>query len=104
MNTQATSPQGVAPNRAAPRGFVSPAFSLVLITATLAGCASLPKPSPEWSERHPVDTSNTLWARSLAPSAEPPGFSAIGLLRYGHDALSARLALADTAESCLDLQ
>lgn len=71
----------------------------------LTGCGSLPKPRPEWSERQPVDTQGTTWARTVAPLAsEHPGSSGVALLRYGLDALSARLALIDTAERTLDLQ
>jgi cardiolipin synthase C len=81
-------------------------FGLLLAVAgLLTGCVSLPKPTPEWSERHPVDTQNTAWARAVAPAAAAhPDMSGIQLLPYGLDALSARLALADTAERCLDVQ
>jgi putative cardiolipin synthase len=48
---------------------------------------------------------NTAWARTLAPAlAEHQGLSGVQLLPHGLDALSARLALADTAERCLDVQ
>ncbi|MDB6068257.1 MAG: phospholipase D/Transphosphatidylase [Pedosphaera sp.] len=71
----------------------------------LTGCGSLPKPRPEWSERRPVDTQGTTWAQTVAPqAAEHPGSSGVELVRYGLDALSARLALIDTAERTLDLQ
>ncbi len=82
-----------------------PWFGLLLIIAALTGCASLPKPNPEWSVRHPLETTNTAWARSVAPAASAhQGASGVELLRYGQDALSARLALVDTAERTLDLQ
>src|SRR5437879_6387461 len=78
---------------------------LLAAIACLTGCGSLPKPRPEWSERRPVDTQATAWARTVAPLAsEHPGASGVELLRYGLDALSARLALIDTAERTLDLQ
>jgi putative cardiolipin synthase len=65
----------------------------------------LPKPNPAWNERRTVDTENTSWARALAPDvAEHPGAAGIQLLLHGHDALWARMALADTAERCLDIQ
>jgi putative cardiolipin synthase len=71
----------------------------------LAGCASLPTPSADWSKPQPIDTSKTSWARALAqPVAEHPGASGVQLLRHGLDALSARLVLADTAERSLDVQ
>lgn len=81
-------------------------LGMLLVTiACLTGCGSLPKPRPEWSERRPVDTQGTTWARTVAPlAAEHPGTSGVALLRYGLDALSARLALIDTAGRTLDLQ
>jgi cardiolipin synthase C len=75
------------------------------IIVCLTGCGSLPKPRPEWSERRPVDTQVTTWAQTVATqAAEHPGYSGVELVRYGLDALSARLALIDTAERTLDLQ
>jgi len=87
------------------RSSASPYLPFLLLAVFLTGCASLPKPQPEWSIRHPVETTNTTWARTLASAAaEHPGSSGIELLPYGFDALAARLALADTAERTLDLQ
>jgi cardiolipin synthase C len=84
---------------------ILPVLGIVLGVACVTGCTSLPKPSPEWSVRRTVDTENTTWARAVAPAAAAhPGASGIQLLQYGLDALSARLALADTAERCLDVQ
>src|SRR5581483_1039395 len=78
---------------------------LLAAMVCLTGCGSLPKAQPEWSERRPVDTQGATWARTVAPlAAEHPGSSGVALLRYGFDALSARLALIDTAERTLDLQ
>ena len=80
-------------------------FGLFLVAAGLTGCGSLPKPAPNWSVRHPVDTTNTAWAHALGPAmVSHQGLSGIELLQYGQDALSARLALADTAERSLDMQ
>lgn len=85
--------------------YIVASFGVILGVACLTGCASLPKPKPEWSVYRPVDTANTTWARVLLPEqAEHQGSSGIQLLPYGHDALSARLALIDTAERSLDLQ
>ncbi len=71
----------------------------------LVGCASLPEPKVEWHEHQAQDTSNTAWARTIAqPVAEHRGHSGVQLLTHGLDALSARLAIADTAESTLDVQ
>ena len=76
-----------------------------LAVLLLCGCTSLPKPRPEWSERHPIDVQNTSWAKTISPAAtEHPGSSGVKLLPYGLDAFSARLALADSAERTLDLQ
>jgi cardiolipin synthase C len=87
------------------RRFALSLFGFLLIAAGVTGCSSLPKSNPEWSVRHPVVTTNTTWARTLAPAeAAHPGWSGVQLLRYGQDALSARLALADTAERTLDMQ
>jgi len=95
----------VAPGVTWRKRFGSPVLGWLLVAAGLTGCTSLPKPGPEWSVRHPVDTKNTTWARTLAPAeAEHPDSSGVELLRYGHDALAARVALADTAERSLDLQ
>ncbi|HTY86091.1 MAG TPA: phospholipase D family protein [Candidatus Acidoferrum sp.] len=86
-------------------GLFGPILGLTLVATALTGCTSLPKPSPEWNVRYPVDTQNTTWARTVAPAAaEHPGASEIQLLPFGLDALSARLALADTAERTLDVQ
>jgi putative cardiolipin synthase len=85
--------------------FIASGLGILLATACLAGCGSLPKPRPEWSQRSTVDTQGTSWARTVQPAAaEHPGSSGIELVRYGLDALSVRLALADTAERTLDLQ
>ncbi|HEV8544341.1 MAG TPA: phospholipase D family protein [Verrucomicrobiae bacterium] len=71
----------------------------------MSGCASLPKPEADWNERPHLDTSRTAWARALAgPMAEHEGLSGVQLIPYGLDALSARLAVADTAERSLDVQ
>ena len=84
---------------------VLPVLGIALGVACLTGCVSLPKPSPEWNVRRPLDTANTAWAHTVAPTAaEHPGTSGVQLLPYGLDALAARLALADTAERCLDVQ
>ena len=78
---------------------------LLATLVCLSGCGSLPKPRAEWSERKPVDTQGTTWARILASeAAEHAGSSGVVSLRYGLDAFSARLALVDTAERTLDLQ
>jgi putative cardiolipin synthase len=80
-------------------------LGLPFVIAFLSGCASLPKARPEWNVHRPVDTASTTWARTVgSAAAEHPGASGIELVPYGFDALSARLALADTAERCLDLQ
>jgi putative cardiolipin synthase len=101
----AKKPGHAASGAAAPKRFGLPWFGLLLTVAGLTGCASLPKPSPEWSSRHPLETTNTAWARTVAPAAAAhQGLSGVELLRYGQDALSARLALADTAERTLDMQ
>jgi putative cardiolipin synthase len=106
INSQANADgAGAASNLVGQRRFVLPVLGILLGVVCLAGCTSLPKTSPEWSERRTLDTENTSWARSLAQSmAEYPGLSGVQLLPHGLDALSARLAVADTAERCLDVQ
>jgi putative cardiolipin synthase len=80
-------------------------FAALLSGFCLGGCASLPTPTADWNERHEVDTSSTTWARTLAgPITAHAGLSGVQLLTHGLDALSARLALADTAERSLDVQ
>jgi putative cardiolipin synthase len=87
----------------AARGTVSSAFALLL--AGLTGCTSLPKPRAEWNPPSTVETTNTAWARALAPAiAEHKEASGIQFLTYGRDALAARVAVADTAERSLDVQ
>src|SRR5580765_7889398 len=76
----------------------------VATVCLLSGCASLPTPSSDWNERPRIDTSNTSWSGVLVqPAAEHRGSSGVQLVPYGLDALSARLALADTAERSLDV-
>ena len=87
------------------RWLIPSQLGMLFVTASLVGCGSLPKPRPEWSERLTVDAQDTTWARTAARSAAgEPGSSGVELVPYGRDALSARLALADTAERSLDLQ
>jgi putative cardiolipin synthase len=79
--------------------------SLLFIACCLAGCTALPKSSADWGKSKRVDTADTGWARVLAPvAAEHEKASGIQFLGQGRDALAARLALADTAERCLDVQ
>jgi putative cardiolipin synthase len=85
--------------------FLFSVLSATVLAVLLAGCTSLPKPRPEWSARQTIDTQNSSWARTISPAAaEHPGSSGVDLFPYGLDALSARLALADSAERTLDLQ
>jgi putative cardiolipin synthase len=75
------------------------------LIACFAGCSSLPKPGADWNESKTVNTTDTAWARALAPiAAEHEKTSGIQFLGQGRDALAARLALADTTERCLDVQ
>ena len=80
---------------------------LVLLAglAGLAGCASLPERQAEWNVRRIPDTTNTAWMRAIAPVArQHDGLSGVELVPRGGDALSARMALADSAERTLDAQ
>jgi cardiolipin synthase C len=80
-------------------------LGILLGAVCLIGCSSLPKREAEWSKRGTVNTTDTAWERALAPGAAiHPEMSGVQLLTHGLDALAARLALADTAERCLDVQ
>jgi putative cardiolipin synthase len=79
--------------------------SLLFATALLSGCTSLPTQRSEWNEPRVVDTTNTAWARSFSAAvAEHTNQSGIEFLAHGRDALASLLAVADTAERCLDAQ
>lgn len=84
---------------------VLPLLGAIGVIVSLAGCGSLPKPTPAWNVPHSMNTNGLQWVHALAPGiAEHPGCSGVELLRNGMDALSARLALADSAERSLDIQ
>ena len=63
-------------------------ISSMLLAVGLTGFASLPRPGPHWSESKMVETTNTAWARALAPAvAEHPKASGIQFPGQGRDAL-----------------
>ena len=78
---------------------------LVLILASLSGCASLPlnyPRTPTSALPHPEET--RLW-RTIQPQLDGhPGESGFYLLPSGIDAFVARILLIDAAERTLDLQ
>src|SRR5690242_20152411 len=78
---------------------------LMLGSALLTGCSSLPKLNVETPAAEPQDTEATCLGTLLAPSlAEHPGMSGVYPLENSLDALTARMVLAAAAEHSLDVQ
>jgi cardiolipin synthase C len=94
-------------NETKPSAFSDWALLVALcgFSVVFTGCASLPEPKAEWNQPQASTTVATAWSRALAqPVAQHPEKSGVRLLTHGLDALSARLAIADTAEATLDVQ
>ena len=78
---------------------------LALTSLLFAGCASLPKEVQRTSSVAFQDHEGTALGRRIAKDAAArPGQSGFSLMRYGHQAFTARIALADLAQKSIDVQ
>jgi putative cardiolipin synthase len=78
---------------------------LALASLLVAGCASLPKDVQRTSSVAIQDHENTALGRRIAKEAAGrPGQSGFSLMRYGRQAFTARIALADLAQKSIDVQ
>lgn len=88
--------------------FLKGSAALVLIAATVLGCASLaplPPLEPRVASSAFTDTGATRLGSAVVPLAQAhPGLSGIYPLVEGRDAFAARILLAQRAERSLDLQ
>ena len=80
--------------------------SLVFLMALFfQGCASLPKDYPRESSTAYSEPENTGVGRYFArAAARHPGKSGFGIIRYGREAFTSRVAMSDLAEKTLDVQ
>src|SRR5438045_2339172 len=77
----------------------------VLTALALAACGGLPKGGGGSSSAKVTGTGRTKLAAMVRPKvAAHPGQSGMHALADAHDALTARLALADVAQRSLDVQ
>ena len=77
----------------------------LLLSAILAGCASLPSLEGRMPSSVITDTAQTKLATAIAPMvAQHPGTSGIYPLVDGRDAFAARALLAAAAQRSLDVQ
>ena len=81
------------------------AFVPVLMMLLLTACASLPTDYPRSESEALQDyRSTSLGQRWAADEDKHPGNSGFGILRYGHNGFSIRIAMVDNAEKTIDLQ
>ncbi|UOD29486.1 phospholipase D family protein [Massilia violaceinigra] len=79
--------------------------ALLLLAATLSGCASLPPLDGRTPSHYLAATPPTRLGTALAPlNAAHPGMSGLYSLASGRDAFAARAMLANAAERTLDIQ
>jgi putative cardiolipin synthase len=80
-------------------------ISLLLLALFVQGCASLPKDYPRDSSTAYSEPGNTEVGRYFArAAARHPGKSGFGIIRYGREAFTSRVAMSDLAERTLDVQ
>jgi putative cardiolipin synthase len=78
---------------------------LALASLLIAGCATVPRDIPRPPSVAFQDHESTLLGRRIAKdAAQRPGQSGFSLMRYGHPAFTARIALADLAQKSIDVQ
>ncbi|NHZ81687.1 phospholipase D family protein [Massilia sp. CCM 8695] len=79
--------------------------ALLLLAATLSGCAGLPALDSRAASQYIAATGDTRLGAAMAPlGAMHPGMSGLHSLANGHDAFAARAMLAGAAERTLDVQ
>jgi putative cardiolipin synthase len=87
------------------RRLVAASCLLALISLLVAGCATVPRDIPRPPSVAFQDHENTALGRQIAKDAAGrPGHSGFSLMRYGHEAFTARIALADLAQKSIDVQ
>jgi len=84
------------------------AYCLTILTATLTGCTTTPKPTepptPSYVITAPEATPLGKQVATLRPRTSSPGLSGMLLLGQGVEAFSARVGLAQRATRTLDVQ
>ena len=87
------------------RRFLTASRLLALASLLIAGCASVPRDIPRPSSVAFQDHESTALGQRIAKDAAGrPGQSGFSLMRYGHEAFTARIALADLAQKSIDVQ
>jgi len=87
------------------RRFLNASRLLALASLLIAGCASVPRDIPRPpSVAFQGHESTALGQRIAKDAAGRPGQSGFSLMRYGHEAFTARIALADLAQKSIDVQ
>jgi putative cardiolipin synthase len=85
--------------------FLDASRLLVLASLLLAGCATVPRDIPRPPSVAFQDHESTALGQRIAKdTAGRPGQSGFSLMRYGHPAYTARIALADLAQKSIDVQ
>jgi putative cardiolipin synthase len=85
--------------------FLDASRLLVLASLLLAGCATVPRDIPRPPSVAFQDHESTALGQRIAKDAAGrPGQSGFSLMRYGHPAYTARIALADLAQKSIDVQ
>jgi len=78
---------------------------LVLVALLLTGCATVRTDYVRTSATAFQEHESTTLGRQIAKdAAQRPGESGFALMRYGHQAFTARIALADLAQKSIDVQ
>jgi cardiolipin synthase C len=105
-NTQRTSTSAGSAGSRALAGWGFPRTVLIWLAKVLTGSATRPLPdNPRTASRAFDEPTSTRLGQFFGPAAEEhPGLSGFRLLSHGREAFIVRLALADLAERCLDMQ
>ena len=85
--------------------FLDASRLLALASLLIAGCATVPRDIPRPPSVAFQDHESTALGQRIAKDAAGrPGQSGFSLMRYGHEAFTARIALADLAQKSIDVQ
>jgi cardiolipin synthase C len=105
-NTQRTSTSAGSAGSRALAGCGFPRTVLIWLAKVLTGSATRPLPDhPRTVSKAFDEPTSTRLGQFFGPAAEKhPGLSGFHLLSHGREAFIVRLALADLAERCLDMQ